>query len=157
MASTLVAEAPQDSMKTFVWNQGGQIIGRLLVPKNFTVEVYDYREGVVTKLHYGNGAYIVLQVGGMYRIPMFQDPEYKLISSTEKALKTIRVGRAADGEFRCREDNYKPERMNDKRHSFLAIWPPNIGYAKVPHDQQVEFDLSMDSFVRETDRKITSK
>jgi hypothetical protein len=35
-------------------------------------------------LRYQDGASIVLQVGGMYRLPLFQDPEYKLVSSTER-------------------------------------------------------------------------
>lgn len=156
-ASALVAETPQSTTETFVWKHGSQVIGRLSVPKGSTVEVYDYREGIVTTLHYKNGAYIVLQVGGMYRLPLFQDPEYKLISSTEKDSKTTRVGRFANGELRWREDNYKPEKVKVKRFSLLAIWAPNIGYAKVSDSQQAEFDKSLDSFIREVDRIIPSK
>ena len=159
-ASALVAATPQDAMETFVWNHGGDVIGRLSVPKKYTVEVYDYREGIVTTLHYQDEAYIVLQVGGMYRLPLFQDPEYKLTSSTEKDFKTIRIGRTANGELHWREDNCRPKKVADKRHSLLsiwAIWAPNIGYAKVNDDQKAEFDKSMDSFVREVDRIIPSK
>jgi hypothetical protein len=131
VATTLVlcGETPQDATETFVWSHGTQVIGRLSVPAKFRVEVYDYREGLVTTLHYQNGAYIILQAGGMYRLPLFQEPEYKLSFSTEKSLKTARVGLLANTGLRWREDN--------------------VGYAKVSPDQQAEFDKAIDSFVRE--------
>jgi len=105
------------------------------------VEVYDYREGIVTTLRYQDGAYILLQSGGMYRIPLFQCPEYKLFSSTEHDRKTARTGRFTEGDRLWREDNYKPRAASG--------WPPNIGYAKVQPKQRIEFDAALDSFTRE--------
>jgi hypothetical protein len=86
VAFAIVAQTPQSTTETFVWKMRGQIIGRLSVPKGPVdlkdktprlgrVEVYDYREGIVTTLRYQDGASIVLQTGGMYRLRMFQDPE----------------------------------------------------------------------------------
>ena len=124
MASALVAEKPQNATETFVWRHGNQIIGRLSVPKGPAVEVYDYREGIVTTLRYQDGASIVLQVGGMYRLPLFQDPEYKLVSSTESDAKTVRIGRSEGGELNWREDNYKSKKLPNTRLSYLATWPP---------------------------------
>lgn len=116
MAATLFAEEPQGSAQTFIWKHGSQIIGRLSVPPGAAVEVYDYREGFVTTLRYRDGASIVLQVGGMYRVPLFQEPDYKLVSSTESDTKTMRIGRSGGGELRWREDNYKPKKLAGTFH-----------------------------------------
>jgi hypothetical protein len=64
----------------------------------------------------------------------------------------VRVGLIANTGLHWREDNYRPTRVEGKRNSSLAVWPPNIGYAKVSPEQQVEFDEAIDSFVREVDR-----
>ena len=152
--ATLPSETlAQGTAETFVWRHGAQIVGRLSVPKGPAVERYDYREGIVTTLRYKDGAYIVLQVGGMYRLPLFRDPEYKLLSSTKHETETTRVGRLA-GELYWREDNYKPGKAASKRSSYLATWPPNIGYAKVRPEQRVDFDNALNSFIREIDRII---
>lgn len=149
---TLAGEAQQVATESFVWRQGRQIIGRLTVPKGFRLEVYDYREGTVTTLRYKNGAYIVLQVGGMYRIPLFDGREYNLLSSTERDNRTVRTGRAANAELYWREDDYHHKRIGGERFSWLALWPPNVGYAKVAREQRPEFDRALDSFIREVDR-----
>lgn len=75
----------------------------------------------------------------MYRIPQFQDREHKLDSSTEQTDKTIRVGRFANAQLYWREDDYKAKSM----------FPPNVGYARVPPIRRAEFDRALDSFVRE--------
>jgi hypothetical protein len=152
MAATLVAEEPQVATQTFIWKHGNQIIGRLSVPPGAAVEVYDYREGIVTTLRYRDGASIVLQVGGMYRLPLFQEPDYKLVSSIESDTKTVRIGRSGAGELRWREDNYKARKLAGTGSSYFAGWPPNIGYSRVRSDRQVEFDNMLNSFIREVDR-----
>jgi hypothetical protein len=156
MVSALVAEKPQSATETFVWRHGDQIIGRLSVPRRPAVEVYDYREGIVTTLRYHDGASIVLQAGGMYRVPLFQGPEYKLLSSTESDTKTVRIGRSgSELHLHWREDNYKPKKVTDARFSYLAIWAPNIGYSNARSERQVEFDNALNSFIREVDRVRT--
>jgi hypothetical protein len=153
MAAALVAEGPQIATQTFIWKHGNQIIGRLSVPVGPAVEVYDYREGIVTTLRYRDGSSIVLQVGGMYRVPLFQEPDYKLVSSTESDTKTVRIGRSGDGDLHWREDNYKPKKLvGGTGSSYFAAWPPNIGYSRVRAERQAEFDNTLNSFIREVDR-----
>jgi hypothetical protein len=154
--AALFAE-PQSATEAFVWKHHNQIIGRLSVPRGPAVEVYDYREGVVTTLRYRDGASIALQAGGMYRFPLFQSPEYRLVSSTEGDTKTVRIGRSGEGELHWREDNYKPKKVTDPRFSYLAIWPPNIGYSNVRSERQLEFDTALNSFIREVDRPIVQQ
>jgi hypothetical protein len=101
--------------KDFVWKHGTIRIGRLNVPAGFKLENYDYREGIVTTLHYADGSRITLQSGGMFRIPLFQGPEYVLISSTDLDEKIVRSGRSANGELCWREDNYRPKKVSGKR------------------------------------------
>ena len=136
----------------FVWRSSGHTIGRLTVPPGFTVEIYNYREGVVTTLHYTDGAFIVLQSGGMYRLPMFRDSEHKLTSSTELAAKTTRLGQIAGSTLCWREDNFKPKKVSGESLSLSAVFPPNVGYANVPQARRAEFDQALDSFVREIER-----
>src|SRR2546426_10262520 len=116
----------------FVWQYAGHTIGRLTVPTGFIVETYNYREGSVTTLHYGDGAYMILQSGGMYRVPLFQDSDHNLISSTELATKTTRMGQFVASTLCWREDNFKPKKVSGNAVSFLTLFPPNVGYAKVP-------------------------
>jgi hypothetical protein len=138
----------------FVWSCRSHLIGRLNVPAGFVLDVYDYREGVVTTLHYPNQAFIILQAGGMHRVPLFQDPEYKLISSTEQESKTIRVGSFVASKFWWREDNFKPPKYPSKASSILTLFPPNVGYSRVPGALRAEFDRALNSFVREGEPAI---
>ena len=136
----------------FVWRYGSRIIGRLSVPAGFAAETYDYREGIVTTLRYTGGALIILQVGGMYRLPLFQGPDYKLASSTEMPGKRIRVGYMEGGTLCWREDNRKPEKGSAKTVGVVSGFLPNIGYASVPQARRAEFDRALDSFVPEVER-----
>ena len=146
------AARPATTTEEFAWKYGGRLIGRLTVPKGFVVETYNYREGIVTTLRYPDGAHILLQVGGMYRIPLFQGADHDLISTTELDKKTIRVGRFASAELYWREDNYKPKKTSGKPISLLALFPPNVAYAKVSSVRRAEFDQALDSFVREIEK-----
>jgi hypothetical protein len=136
----------------FVWRYGGYVIGRLSVPAGFTAETYNYREGIVTTLCYTDGASIILQVGGMYRLPLFQGPDYKLVSSTELPGKRIRVGYIAGATLLWREDNFKPEKRSGNTVGIESVFPPNVGYARVPQARRAEFDYALDSFVPEVER-----
>lgn len=131
----------------FVWKYGRQFIGRLSVPAGFAVETYNYREGIVP-----DGAFIILQAGGLYRIPLFQEADHILLSSKELDAKTIRNGRFANAEIYWREDNYKPRRISGTPVSIVTLFPPNLGYAKVPPARRAQFDLALDSFTREIER-----
>ena len=135
----------------FVWQHGGTRIGRLAVPAGFKVENYDYREGIVTTLVYQDGSRITLQSGGMYGLPLFKGAEYTLISTEELPAKTVRVGRAANGTTCWRDDHYRPKTANGERISLLALFPPNVGYSRVPHVRRSDFDRALDSFIREID------
>ena len=141
------------SGEQFVWAHGDRLIGRLNVPKGFMTETYDYREGIVTTLRYADGSFIVLQAGGMYRVPLFQDKEHRLVSSKELSAKTVRIGRFVDTSLCWREDNYKRGKLNADAVGWFALFPPNIGYGKVSPTQRAEFDRSLDSFVPEVGRQ----
>ena len=148
-AALLVAQAP--SGREFVWQYSGHSIGRLTVPTGFAIETYDYREGIVATLRYGDGASIVLQSGGMYRVPMFQGSNYKLTSSTELAVRTTRVGQIAGSALCWREDNFKSDKVTGKDLSIRTLFRPNIGYTEVPEARRAEFDNALDTFVQETE------
>jgi hypothetical protein len=137
----------------FVWQHGGIRTGRLSVPTGFKVENYDYREGIVTTLVYEDGSRITLQSGGMYSLPLFQGPEYILTSTEQLPQKTVRVGRSASRTACWREDNYRPKKANGKRISLLALFPPNVGYSRIPAVRRLDFDRALDSFIREIDRR----
>jgi hypothetical protein len=139
------------SAEDFVWQYRGHVIGRLSVPPGFTTKTSDYVEGIVTTLHYGDGAFIDLQSGGMFVLPMFQGPEYRLLTSTDQPDKTIRVGRSEKSALCWREDNFKQEKLRGKTVSLRDLFPPNVGYAKVPPSRRSEFDRALDSFVREVE------
>ena len=100
---------------------------------------------------YQDGSRITLQSGGMYGLPLFKGAEYILISTKELPAKTVRVGRAANGTTCWREDNYRPKTANGKRISLLALFPPNVGYSRVPPVHLSDFDGALDSFIREID------
>jgi hypothetical protein len=127
----VIALARIMSGEEFVWAHGNRLIGRLNVPKGFTAYTYDYREGIVTTLHYGDGSFIILQAGGMYRLPLFQDKEHSLLSSKELKAKTVRIGRFVDTSLWWREDDYKRGKLNGDAVSWFALFPPNIGYGNV--------------------------
>ncbi|WP_321473593.1 energy transducer TonB [uncultured Paludibaculum sp.] len=139
-------------LQVFVWAPAGKVIGRLRVPPGFKTEVYNYREGFVTTLHFADGASLVLQAGGMYRIPMFQGNNYALMGSSDVPKKTIRTGRIRGTRLLWREDNYHASPLVGSNLSIFQILPPNIGYHHVAPSRRAEFDEAMDSFQREGDR-----
>jgi hypothetical protein len=132
----------------FVWQYRGRVIGRLSVPQGFTSKTWNYLEGIVTTLRYADGAFINLQSGGNFVLPMFQAPKYRLASSPDLASKTIRVGCSAKPTLCWREDNFKQENISGKATAWS--FPPNIGYASVPLKRRAEFDRALDSFALET-------
>jgi hypothetical protein len=150
LAAAVAAHTAQ--VEEFVWRYGSHTIGHLTVPAGFVIEAYDYREGIVTRLHYKDGAYIILQSGGMYRVPLFQDPDQKLLSSAESAAKTIRVGQFVGSTLCWREDNFKRKKVSGATVTLSNLLPPNVGYTKVPQARRAEFDRALDSFVWEIER-----
>jgi hypothetical protein len=129
-AAILVAQAVPG--KSFVWQYGGRTIGRLTVPTGYTIETYDYREGIVTTLRYADGAAIVLQSGGLYRLLMFQNSDRKFTSSTEVAVRIIRVGQIAGSTLCWRDDNFKPKKATGTRLSPLFLIPTECSLHQGP-------------------------
>ena len=149
-AALLAAQAA--AAEEFVWRIGPRIIGRLKVPAGFRLELYSYREGILTTLRYPSGAHIVLRCGGMYRIPMFQNGEHVLNSSTESDRKTVRRGQFAVSGLLWREDNYEAAHRDGSSAGVPQVFPPNLAYANVPPGQRAELDSALDSFERESER-----
>ena len=89
----------------------------------------------------------------MYSLPLFKGADYVLTSTEELAGKTVRVGRSASGITYWREDHYNPKTAPGKRVSLLALFPPNVGYSRVPAVRRSEFDRALDSFIREIDKR----
>jgi len=152
IAAAIVALTQVTHAAEFLWQHGAIRLGRLSVPAGFKVENYDYREGVVTTLRYKDGSRITLQSGDMYRLPLFRGDDYPLISSSDLDSKTVRTRRWANGQWCWREDNYKRQKTTGKQTSIYEVFPPNVGYSKVPVARRSEFDHALDSFVRESDK-----
>ena len=136
----------------FVWTYRGKILGSMQAPPGYSSETDNYVEGIVTTLHYRDGSYIIMQAGLMYRVPLFQNPENKLVASVDSAAKMIRVGEYTTSKRFWREDNYKPRKAVGTAVHFFSIIAPNVGYANVPLEKRNEFDKALDSFVREIER-----
>ena len=132
-------------IKSFVWIYGNSDLGTLRVPTGFRAETENYREGIVTRLRYPDGSYLMFQKGGMYRVPMFQDPQDILDFSKVEDATTIRRGHYRGG--RCwGEVNYSPVNAGASGKSFLSLFPPNLGYANVPCKRADEFFEALRSF-----------
>lgn len=139
-----LAQNPNQT-ELFVWRYNGSILGFLDVPRGFTSDTDNYREGIVTTLHYPDGSSIILQRGFMYRIPLFQDEKDVLDSSAVKSGTTVRRGHYK-GKRECwGEIDYKPP-VKTVEKAFLGIIGPNLGYAHVPRKRADEFFRALESF-----------
>lgn len=113
--------------ETFVWRYDTLTLGSLEVPTGYTAETENYLEGIVTRLSYPDGSSLVLQKGGLYRIPMFQDPEHVLDSSKPEEARTVRRGHYR-GRSRCwGEIDFAPSKTDVAGKSVLSIFPPKPG------------------------------
>ena len=137
----------QSETESFVWKYGNLIFGTLQVPSGFTDETENYREGIVTRLRYPDGSIFILQRGGMYRVPMFQDPDHLVDFSRKISNQTIRKGHYKGQSDVWGEVNYNPQ-INSNHHptSLLEIFGPNIGYEHVPRKRAKEFARALESF-----------
>jgi hypothetical protein len=131
----------------FVWRYGGHELGTLDVPRGFTADTENYREGIVTRLRYRDGSCFVLQRGFMYRIPLFQDPEHILDSSEKMSSKTVRRGHYSDKSEVWGEVDYAPRKSVHPGASLFEIVSPNLGYEHVPVGLGKDFARAIDSFV----------
>jgi len=131
----------------YSWEYQGVVHGTIQVPPGFKAETNNYREGIITHLRYPDSSYIVLQHGGMYRVPMFQDSEYVIKRTEELSDRTIRTGAIKGSEKLWREDNLKkmPSSGGDL-HPLFYFFPPNIAYDKVPQNRVEFFNDALDSF-----------
>ncbi len=132
---------------TFSWRWGTTALGEIDVPAGFTPDTWNYREGILTTLKYRDGSSIVLQKGFMYRIPMFQDPEYVLDSSETDATKTVRKGHYNGKTKVWGEVDYQsPLKTPHSDKSILGAVGPNLGYEHVPRRLAKEFAGALQSF-----------
>jgi hypothetical protein len=141
--ATELKSGPQTT--TFTWRWGPSVLGELDVPSGFTADTWNYREGILTTLKYRDGSSIVLQKGFMYRIPMFQDPEYILDSSEKDSTKIVRKGHhKGKTEVWSEVDYLSPMKTPDR--SILGAVGPNLGYEHVPRKLGKEFAGALLSF-----------
>jgi hypothetical protein len=132
---------------SYSWRYGGAIHGNIDVPGGYAAETHNYQEGIVTYLRYSDSSQIILQHGGMYRVPMFQDSEYVLVATEERPDRTVRSGSIEGSTTRWREDNMKRTGATGESRSFSVMFPPNIAYEKVPAERADLFNRALDSFV----------
>ena len=83
----VLAQESKQGLEPFIWKYGRVVHGRLWVPPGFKEETRNYKEGIVTYLRYADSSYIMLQHGGMFRVPMFDEPEYNLQATAEAAIE----------------------------------------------------------------------
>ena len=136
---------------SYSWGYGDAIHGRIEVPRGYEAETKNYQEGIITYLAYSDSSRIILQHGGMYRLPMLQDPEYVMTSTEERSDRTVRSGSIAGSTTLWREDNLKRTgSANENLRSFSLMFPPNIAYEHVPEERADLFNKALDSFVWNT-------
>jgi len=135
----------------YTWEYGATVHGIIQVPPGYKAETENYREGIITYLRYPDSSYIVLQQGGMYRVPMFQDPEYLISKTEDRADRVIRTGSIKGSDKLWREDNWKRQPIDERPgeqspHPLFLLFPPNIAYVKVTKDKRDLFNKALNSF-----------
>lgn len=88
----------------------------------------------------------------MYRVPMFQDSEYEMQETEDRADRTIRTGWIKGTAKFWREDNLKRRKNKgcsekERLLSIFYFFPPNIAYDKVPKERTDLFNKALNSFV----------
>ncbi len=151
-SSALLGQGPtQKDLVPYSWEYKATVHGTIQVPPGYKAETENYKEGIITYLRYPDSSYIVLQHGGMYRVPMLQDPEYLINNTEDRADRVIRTGSIKGSEKLWREDNLKKQPIdrlsgNQSLHPFFYLFPPNIAYDKVPKDKRDLFNKALNSF-----------
>src|SRR4051812_27900665 len=59
-----------------VLKENGRKVATIRVPARYREETVSYAEGVRTMLRYADGSYIIINVGGMTRLPFFTEPAH---------------------------------------------------------------------------------
>ena len=128
----------KDELTAFtVLKNGRQRIATIRVPAGYKEKTNSYAEGVFTTLTYPDGSYIVLQIGGMMKLPLFTEPRHHVFQRQVLSDRVVRGGTVQNTELRWREENSQ------------AVFPPtNIGFANVPKDRLKIFERSLRSFTR---------
>jgi hypothetical protein len=128
----------RDELTTFtVLKNRRQRIASIRVPAGYKEETNSYAEGVFTTLSYPDGSYIVLQIGGMTKVPLFTEPKHRVFERRVFSDRIVRGGTIQNTDLRWREENSQ------------AVFPPtNIGFANVPKDRLKVFERSLRSFAR---------
>ena len=143
----IFAFQPQPDLISYSWEYMSAVHRTLLVPPGYTEETQAYREGIVTYLRYPDSAYIVLQHGGMYDIPLFQGTEHSVDLTEERPGMRVRTGSSVATGLFWREDNYLPG--IESASSLADFFPPNVAYSNVANNRVELFNRALDSF-RET-------
>jgi len=136
---------------SYSWTYGGAVHGTIQVPPGYIAETKNYKEGIITYLRYSDSSYIVLQHGGMYRVPMFQGSDYLISRTDERFDRIVRMGSLKTSKKVWREDNLK--KLPSPRGNLQPLsdlFPPNIAYDNVANDSTELFNEALNSFVWNT-------
>jgi hypothetical protein len=140
----------QEHLVTFEWKYASRLYGALLVPSGYKEETRNYREGIVTYLHYHDSSYIILQRGGMFQIPMLQGPDYLADKTEDFPDRMMRSGRLEKTDLYWREFNFKRKKIAGRQIKFLDLFPPNIAFNRVPKERLELFNRALESFAELT-------
>jgi hypothetical protein len=123
--------------KTEIFRWGN--IGSIKVPKGFTQDYSNYREGHFYTLNYEDKSFIQLHRGGMIRFPLLQEDRGFILGNTENFEdKTLRCGKRKNTELYWCEVNYK-------RKENIAF-PPNLTFVDVKKEKLELFMNALKSF-----------
>lgn len=138
---------PPERLITFEWKYNAWLHGTLLVPSGYKEETENYREGIVTYLHYPGSSYIILQHGGMFQVPMLQGKEYLVAETKDLADRIVRRGRIKNTDLFWGEINMKRKKVTGRKAGFFDFYPPNIGFNRVSKEHRELFNRALESFV----------
>jgi len=135
LVSFVFGQKESDQSESFWW----QNVGSIEVPRGFTKEYYNYREGSIFTLKYEDGSFIRLHKGGLMRLPFFQEGEEFEVEETKDFDDWIwRCGKRKNTELYWCEINFKRSRD--------LIFLPNLSFADVKKEKLELFKAALKSF-----------
>lgn len=159
MPAALFGQRADAELVTYMWQYNGHVSGTIKVPAGYrSDETKFYGHGIVTTIKYSNGSTIILQTGRSYQVPMFQEEEYVVADTEDRAGRKIRRGGLKGTDLFWREDNLQHDRPlispDGSQINLGGYGLPNIAFDKVPGDKVELFNKSLDTF---TATKTTKK
>lgn len=147
-ATTAFGQKSQDEFVLYSWKyETSNLFGTMKVPKGFTENTRNYREGIITHLTYSDGSVIILNRGLMMQLPFFDGADYIVSEKCEKwgdaerkdtlIHQVFRRGKAKGKDLYWREENTFMRRLPYKL---------NIAYEKVPKERVDLFNQALDSY-----------